>query len=182
MARVNIGTARIVIIVALVVAGVAVLWNGFGDASTGGIPDEGGSIVPTGPSGPSGSVSPSESVSPTPRVTPSPQIEGVLIQVFNGTNETGLASEEQQSLEADGYTAAADAGNVPAPPVAETVVYFRGGPNRAQNKSDATYIAETYYPGARVKILSEDVGDVAESANVVIILGVDFLEATQAGG
>jgi hypothetical protein len=179
MPRVNIGTARIVIIVALVVAGVAVLWNGFGDAGTAALPDGGGSIAPTGPTGPTGPTSPSTTGSPSPRVTPSPRVDGVLVQVFNGTNETGLAAEVQQTLESDGYTAPADPGNVPSPPVAETIVYFRGGADRAQNRSDATYLAETYFPGAKVKVLSEDVGDVAESVNVVVILGVDYLESLQ---
>lgn len=174
----NIGTARIVIIVALVVVGVAVLVNGFGDGGSEALPDGGGAVVPTGPTGSTGPT-PSASVSPTPRVTPSPRVDGVLVQVFNGTNETGLAAEVQQTLEADGYTAPADPGNVPSPPVAETVVYFRTGPDRAQNKSDATYLAETYFPGAKVKALNEDVGDVADSVNVVVILGVDYLESLQ---
>jgi hypothetical protein len=179
MPGVNIGTARIVIIVALVVAGVAILWNGFGDTGTSALPDGGGAIGPTGPTGPTGSASPSPSNTPSPQVTPSPQIQGVTVQVFNGTNETGLAAEIQQSLEDDGYSAPADPGNVPSPPVAQTVVYFRGGPDRAQNKSDATHLAETYFPGAKVKVLSEDVGDVDPSVNVVVILGVDYLESLQ---
>lgn len=173
----NIGTARIVIIVALVVAGVAVLWNGFGDG--GGALQDGGGAVTTGPTGPTGPASPTETGTPTPRVTPSPRVDGVTVQVFNGTNETGLAAEVQQSLEGDGYAAPADPGNVPSPPVAQTVVYFRGGPDRAQNRSDAAYLAETTFPGAKVKVLSEDVGDVDDRVNVVVILGVDYLESLQ---
>jgi LytR cell envelope-related transcriptional attenuator len=181
MPGVNIGTARIVIIVALVVAGVAILWNGFGDAGSGALPDGGGGATTgaTGSTGPTGSVSPSDSSSPTPQDTPSPQIEGVTVQVFNGTNETGLAAEVQQSLQNDGYSAPADPGNVPSAPVAQTVVYFRGGADRAQNRSDATYLAETYFPSAKVKVLSEDVADVDPSVNVVVILGVDYLESLQ---
>jgi hypothetical protein len=180
MPGVNIGTARIVIIVALVVAGVAILWNGFGDDGAGALPGGGGSSpIPTGPSGPTGTSTPTSTGTPAPQQTPSPQIEGVTVQVFNGTNETGLAAEVQQSLENDGYSAPADPGNVPSSPVATTVVYFRGGADRAQNKSDATYLAETHFPSAKVKILSEDVADVDPSVNVVVILGVDYLDSLQ---
>jgi hypothetical protein len=179
MPGVNIGTARIVIIVALVVAGVAILWNGFGDAGSGALPGGGSSPTPTGPSGPTGTSTPSPTDNPSPQQTPSPQIEGVTVQVFNGTNETGLAAEVQQALENDGYSAPADPGNVPSAPVAQTVVYFRGGPDRAQNRSDATYLAETNFPSAKVKVLSDDVADVDPSVNVVVILGVDYLDSLQ---
>jgi hypothetical protein len=175
MAGVNIGTARIVIIVLLVVGGIAVLANGFGGAVSAAGPDVGTSIsVSESPS-----PSPDETTAPTtPRETPSPQIEGVLFQVFNGTNETGLAGEVQQLLEGDGYTAAADAGNAPSPPVAKTVVYFRGGPSGAQNRSNATLVADTYFDGARVARLDQDLADiVADSADVVIIVGVDYADA-----
>ena len=43
----------------------------------------------------------------------------------------------------------------------------------------ATYVAETYFPSARVKVLSEDVADVDPSVNVVVILGVDYLDSLQ---
>jgi LytR cell envelope-related transcriptional attenuator len=175
---VNIGTARIVIIAALVVGGVALLWNGFGSTPEGALPDGGVTTTPSGPTGETGETAPTGPTDTTsPQPTPSPQVEGVTIQVFNGTNEIGLAGEVQQMLESEGYTAPADAANPPSSPVAQTVVYFRGGPNRAQNKSDATYLAESQFAGARVKLLSEDVADVAESVNVAIILGVDYLES-----
>jgi hypothetical protein len=184
MPGVNIGTARIVIIVALVVAGVAILWNGFGDAGSGALPDggSGGATGVTGSTGPTGPTGPTDSGTPSPQQTPSPQIEGVTVQVFNGTNETGLAAEVQQSLEDDGYSAPADPGNVPSSPVAQTVVYFRGGSDRAQNKSDAAYLAATYFPSAKVKVLSEDVADVDPAVNVVVILGVDYLDSLQGNG
>jgi hypothetical protein len=179
MPGVNIGTARVVIIVALVVAGVAILWNGFDDAGTGALPGGGAATGATGETGPTGPASPSGPETPSPQPTPSPRIDGVTVQVFNGTNETGLAAEVQQSLEDDGYGTPADPGNVPSSPVAQTVVYFRGGPDRAQNKSDATYLAETYFPSAKVKVLSEDVADVDPSVNVVVVLGVDYLDSLQ---
>jgi LytR cell envelope-related transcriptional attenuator len=174
MGRVNIGTARIIIVLALVVGGVAVLANGFGGAATVAAPGGGG--VPS-----TGSVSPSASSSPTkpPKETPSPQVQGVLIAVFNGTNETGLAGQVQQTLEADGYVAAQDPADAPSKPVAKTIVYFRGGANAAQNRSDANHIADTYFGGARVALLGSDQTSavtIDKSAQVVIIVGVDYAD------
>ena len=173
MGRVNIGTVRIIIVAALVVGGVAVLANGFGGAAT--VAPPGGGVSP------SGSVSPSASSTPTtpPKETPSPQVEGVLIAVFNGTNETGLAGQVQQTLEADGYVAAQDPADAPSKPVEKTILYFRGGANAAQNRSDAKYMAETYFGGARVALLgSEQTSAVSidKSAQVVIIVGVDYAD------
>jgi LytR cell envelope-related transcriptional attenuator len=178
MAGVNVGTARIVIVVALVLGGIAVLWNGFGD--------DGASA--SGPGGVGGtqeqSPSPSVSTSPTlepPRETPSPQVEGVLVQVFNGTYEAGLAGEVQQLLERDGYVAAADADDAPSKPVPKTTVYYRRGPDRAQNKSDARYLADTYVEGAKVARLDPAELTVADSVNVAIILGLDYAQAQTNG-
>ena len=182
MARVNLGTARIVIIVALVVAGVAVLANGFASGTVVTPPGGGGGTAASGPTGPSGS-SPSTSPSKPPRVIPDPQIQGVLIAVFNGTNSTGLAGQVQQLLMADGYVAAQDPSDVNPKPVAKTVIYFRGGADALQNRSDAQYVADTYFHGARVTLLSSDQGvTIDPTTQVVIIVGVDYASATAAGG
>ena len=173
MGRVNIGTARIVIVLALVVGGIAILANGYGGGTASAPPVGGGSSSPTG------STSPTNSTSPTkpPKETPSPQVAGVLIAVFNGTNETGLAGQVQQTLEADGYVAAQDPADAPSKPVEKTIVYFRGGANASQNHSDANYIADTYFGGAKVALLGADqAATIAKSAQVVIIVGVDYAD------
>ena len=167
----NIGTARIVIVLALAVGGIAILANGFGGGVAAAPPVDGGG------SSSSGSPSPTASASPTkpPKETPSPQVVGVLIAVFNGTNETGLAGQVQQTLEADGYVAAQDPADAPSKPVDKTIVYFRGGANASQNRSDANYVADTYFEGARVSLLGADqAASIAKSAQVVIIVGVDY--------
>ena len=173
MGRVNLGTARIVIILALAAGGIAVLANGFAS----------GAVAPPSGGGGSETTSPSESSptnSPTqpPKVTPSPQIEGVLIAVFNGTNETGLAAEVQQLLEADGYVAAQDPADADPKPVPKTIVYFRGGADAAQNRSNARYIADTYFDGAKVSLLDQELAvDIAAEAQAIIIVGVDYVGA-----
>ena len=111
-------------------------------------------------------------------MTPSPQIEGVLIAVFNGTNETGLAAEVQQLLEADGYVAAQDPADADPKPVPKTIVYFRGGADAAQNRSNARYIADTYFDGAKVSLLDQELAvDIAAEAQAIIIVGVDYVGA-----
>lgn len=179
MGRVNLGTARLVIILALAVGGIAVLANGF----------ESGAVV-TPPAGGAGSntaspssSSPSSSPSRPPKETPSPQIEGVQIAVFNGTNETGLAAQVQQLLEADGYVAAQDPADADTKPAPKTIVYFRGGADAPQNRSNARYIADTYFDGARVAILDPKLAaGIADSAQAIIIVGVDYAGATTGGG
>lgn len=178
----NLGTARIVIIVALVVAGVAVLANGFASGTVVTPPGGGGGTTAPGATGPDGS-SPTTPPTKPPRVVPSPQIQGVLIAVFNGTNETGLAGQVQQLLTADGYVAAQDPADVNPKPVAKTVIYFRGGADALQNRSDAQHVAETYFNGARVTLLSSDQASTIDpTTQVVIIVGVDYASATAAGG
>lgn len=174
MGRVNLGTARIVIIAALFVGGIAVLANGFGNSTT--VTPQGGGVGSGSPGG-SDSSSPTTSPSKPPKETPSPQIQGVLIAVLNGTFTAGLAGEVQQTLEADGYVAAQDANDAQSKPVAKTVVYFRGGADAAQNRSDAHYLADTYLDGARVALLGSDQGSIAKSAQLVIIVGVDYADA-----
>lgn len=176
----NLGTARIVIILALVVGGIAVLTNGFGSAAVvtppGGSGGDGGSASPS-------DASPTSSPTQPPKETPSPQIEGVQIAVFNGTNEAGLAAEVQQLLEADGYVAAQDPGDADSKPVPRTIVYFRGGADAPQNRSNARYIADTYFEGARVAVLDPELAiDIADEAQAIIIVGVDYVDGEGTAG
>ena len=173
MGRVNLGTARIVIILALAAGGIAVLANGFASGAV--VPPSGGGGSET--TSPSGS-SPTSSPTQPPKQTPSPQIEGVLIAVFNGTNETGLAAEVQQLLEADGYVAAQDPADADPKPVPKTIIYFRGGADAAQNRSNARYIADTYFDAAKVSLLDQELAvDIAADAQAIIIVGVDYVGA-----
>lgn len=169
----NLGTARIVIIVALVVGGIAVLANGFGSGTIVAGPAGGATSPTVVPSG-----SPSARPPKSPKPTPPPQIHGVAIAVFNGTNTVGLAGQVEQTLEADGYVKAQDPADAPSKPVAKTVVYFRGGTTAAQNRSDAKYVADHYLNHAAVKLLGSDqASSVAKAAQIVIILGIDYASA-----
>jgi LytR cell envelope-related transcriptional attenuator len=170
---VNLGTARIVVIVALVVAGAVVLANGFSDS--------GEAAAPTGSVTPSGSVSPGTSTSPTtpPSPTPSPQpAKDVTFMALNGTETTGAGAAAQALLEQDNYVAAEAAIDAPSKGVETTTIYYRTGDNAAQNKSDATQIAKQYFEGAQVKKLDTSLeGVVPQSAMVVVLVGQDYADS-----
>ncbi len=167
----NLGTARIVVIVALVVVGVAVLANGFTDRGT--------ALEPSAGSTPSPSVSPSETASPTAaQTTPPPQVEGVPVQVFNGTAVAGLGATVQEDLETKGYVITADALDAPAKPINKSTVYYRGGPDAAQNESNATRLAKKQLGGARVAELDPSFDELIEArTQLVVVVGNDYAEA-----
>ncbi|MEO8477002.1 MAG: LytR C-terminal domain-containing protein [Actinomycetota bacterium] len=169
----NLGTGRIVVIVALLVVGAAVLANGFADSFSAlepGSTPSSSSVASQTPSG-----SPTGSTGPTTPQTPEPQVDGVLIQVFNGTTVTGLGGTAQTLLETKGYTINAGALDAPSKPVTRTIVYFRGGTASAQNESNATFLAKKSFKGADVQELDPTIDDlVKKSTQVVVVVGDDY--------
>ncbi len=160
----NLGVARLAIVVALVLGGVAVLANGFADETT--------------PANPRGSSSPSPSETPTPSKSPKqavvPTKEGVLVQVLNGTNTPGAAGDFQILLENEGYLRAGEPADAPDKPVVDSVVYFRRDDKAAQNRADAQLLSETYLDDVAVEPLPQSFKDiVSESADVIVVLGED---------
>lgn len=160
----NPGVARLAIVIALVVGGVALLANGFSDAESAAAPID--------------SPSPSPSESPTPSRSPQPSIvpnqEGVLVQVLNGTSQAGYAGDFQILLEEEGYLRAGEPADAPDKPVLDSIVYFRPDDNRAQNRADAQLLSETYLGTVPVKPMPSTLVDaVSESADVVVVLGED---------
>lgn len=160
----NPGVARLAIVVALVIGGVALLANGFSD---------GESAAANGDSpSPSPSESPSPSRSPQPSLVPNQ--EGVLVQVLNGTSKAGYAGDFQILLEDEGYLRAGEPSDAPDKPVLDSIVYFRRDDHRAQNRADAQLLSETYLAGVPVMPMPQSLEDVvAESADVVVVLGED---------
>jgi hypothetical protein len=166
---VNLGTARIVIVVALVVAGVAVLANAFGQGTTAAFSPKDG-VSPA----PSGSTSPTGSASHSPKPLPSPQTTGVHVSVFSGVTVIGCAKTVNTMLVADGYIAADPASDATHKPIAKTVVYYRQDP-QGRNRSNATYMASHYFNDARVAKLSATFpGVVSPLAKAVVLIGTDY--------
>jgi hypothetical protein len=173
MSPVNLSPARLAVLVALVVGGIAVLLNGFD--TSGGTAVAGG----TSPS-PTTATSPSEA-SPTASAgasaTPKPQVDGVKFIVFNGTDTLGLGGTVQQLLQGKGYVAPVDAQNAPSKPVTETTVFFRGGPDSDQARSDAKHMATKYLHDAQVEVLGQDY-DVPADVELAVVVGTDYQGAT----
>jgi hypothetical protein len=169
---VNLGTARIIIILALVVAGVAVLTNAFGPGTVALTPLDPGTSAG---SSPSGSTSPSVSASHSPKPLPSPETTGVLVSVFSGISAPGCAAKVYGMLVADGYVGADPAGDATHKPIAKTAVYYRVPDPQRHNQSDANYIAKTYFDSARVaKLPSDFPGVVSSQAQAVVLIGSDY--------
>jgi hypothetical protein len=162
---VRFGTARIAVIVALIAGGVAVLAYGFSSTGT---------AFPKAASSPSHSPSPSAHHSHSPTPTPSPQTTGVPIAVFNATATQGLGGQAQTKLHNAGYVPVQPAQNSPITPISKTVVYYKGGANAAQNRSNAEYMASKYFPGASVSELGPEVAHLAKGADLVVVLGNDY--------
>jgi hypothetical protein len=182
---VNTGTARIIIIVALLVTGGLVLSNGFG----------GGETHPPEPTPEGGTTSPTPSESetqppdtstnpPKPEETLKPAApEDTVVAVYNGTESIGLAGTELSKLLDKGYTAPADpekaAADAAQKPVEQTVVYFVPGPDADQNRVNAEALAKKHFPGAKVRQVNPDLtGDVDKSVQVIVMLGLDLADIT----
>jgi hypothetical protein len=175
----NTGTARIVIIVALLVVGGLVLANGFTNpapVAAASSPQPEVTESPTTPATSTDTGSPAPAVEETPE--PSPP-KDVSVAVFNGTSSIGLAGTEMDKLTGDSYKLGQPPTDAPQKPVEKTVVYFVGGSDAAQNESDATALADTYYKGAKVKELSSDLGGLVDKGvEVVVVIGNNDIPAT----
>ena len=172
----NFGSGRILVIVALIVAGVAILAGGFGHGVSS-VGATGGNVASQSPSS---STHPSTSTSPSTSTLPSPQAaKDVKIAIFNGTSSVGLAAQAQTTLTNDGYVPGQDPLNSPVQGVApKTVVYYRGGDTADQNKADAQLIADTYFSGAKVQLLGGAFQSaIAPAITVTIVLGQDYASA-----
>jgi len=166
----NLSTGRIVVIVALIVLGLAVLANGFESGSTAATPSTSPSVSPTSSPSPGGT----ETQTPS-SPTPAPQTDGVLIMAMNGTDVTGAGAAAQTLLEDEGYKAPEIAADAPVQGVKKTTVYYRDDDNAAQNQSDATYIADTYFGNAPVKPLDAGIdAEVPATVTVVVVVGEDY--------
>ena len=161
----NLGIARLAIVLALVVGGVAVLANGFTDEGE-------AADAPDGSPTPTPTPTPSPTPSPDPDIVP--QQDGVLVQVLNGTAVPGLAGDFQILLEDENYLRAGDPTDAPDKPVLDSVVYFRRDGNAAQNRADAELLSEMYLGGVSVEPLPADIAEVVDpAADVVVLLGED---------
>ena len=173
----NLGTARIVVILGLLVAGVAILANGFDASSSALAPGgtAGGTSSPTATSGPTGS-SPTATSTAAPLPDPQPPAD-VTVAVFNGTPAAGLAAQGDQILTDAGYVSGQAPADSPVKPIPKTTIYYRGGPNAKQNQANAQDIADSFFKGSSVQKLGADFDNPAtlsKSVQVVVVLGDNY--------
>ena len=173
----NLSTGRVLVIVALIVVGLAILANGFSDSDTSAAP-----LSPTpsvsGGGHTSSSSPPPTSTAPTP--TPAPQKQGVLFMAMNGTDVPGAGAAAQQKLTDAGYTASADATDAPTSGIKKTIVYYRDDENAPQNQANATYVADKFFKKAAVKPLDPNLV-VPKSATIVVVVGEDYAQQLVGG-
>lgn len=172
----NLSTGRVLVIVALVVVGLAVLANGFSDSGT-----TGAALTPT-PSGGGHTTSttpPPTSAPPSP--TPAPQTKGVLFMAMNGTDVPGAGAAAQTKLSNAGYTVATPAIDAPTSGIKKTIVYYRNDDNAPQNLSNANYVAQHYFKHADVKPLDPSMQGVPKSATLVVVVGEDYAQQLVGG-
>jgi hypothetical protein len=102
--------------------------------------------------------------------------------VLNGTTVTGLGATAQTMLEDQGYQSPVDAANAPTQGGVETTtVYYRPGPNEAQNKSDATYVSDKFFPGSKVEKLGPAFDTIVpQAATIAIVVGQDYADKQSA--
>ncbi len=169
----NLSTGRVLVIVALIVGGLAILANGFTDS--------GSSAATTSPTpttgGHSSTSTPPATTSPSsPTATPAPETKGVLFMAMNGTDVPGAGAAAQTVLTDAGYTAPKDAIDAPTSGIKKTIVYYRDDQDAAQNQANAAYVAQKFFKGATVKPLDTSLTGVPPSATIVVVVGEDYAQ------
>ncbi len=91
----------------------------------------------------------------------------MTLTVLNGTETEGLAHRTAAQLQRDGYSQATPLGGKPSGPNQSTVVEYAPG-----QRSDAEEVARALSVGT-VQPLEESVSALADSAQVVLIMGAD---------
>lgn len=154
---------RVVLVVAGVVLGVFVLSRAF---SPGGEPAPEGAPGPTlaSPTAPAEEETPPEEEPPEAPEREARQ-EGVVLDVLNGTNETGLAADTAEELEALGYEIR-QVGNA-ARNYDETTIFFRQG-----SRPEAQHLAGLMFEGAALDRMQDDADSEAE---LIVVLGLDYV-------
>ncbi len=176
----NLGIARVVIVVALALAGIGLLSSGFPSTVTNAGP--GGTSTSPTPTSPATTPSGTHTNAPVP----DPNTSGVTFAVLNGTSVNGLAGTFETLLKSKDDIIGKPAADSPIKPITTTRVYFRGGADAAQNRSDARYLAKEFVngPGVKAKIsklgaefASTLTGAGDDKITLLIVLGQDYATA-----
>jgi hypothetical protein len=167
---ISVATAvlRAALVVGAVVLGVFVLTKAFPEGGTEarvGAPPAATTPAPTPPitDTPPATVPPT-TPGPTPPATPV-SLEGVTVQVLNGTNEDGLAAGTAQDLEQLGVEITSVGNAARTYPI--TTLFFRP----SDSEPIAQTLAQTQFPGAK---LEPATNNLEPDVQVTVVLGEDF--------
>jgi hypothetical protein len=154
---------RWAVIVVFVLGGVLILSKGFGGSSAAGTGGTGGT-----PSGATTGGTPTHSPTHTPTHHPTtattPPLTGITVAIYNSTATAGLAGNERQKLETDGWDVISIQNTSTS--FTTTTIYYESGA-----KAQAEYMKATYYPKADVL----PAVPAFSSAKISLILGSDFV-------
>ena len=156
---------RFVLVIAAVVLGIFVLTRAFPTA---------------GEQAPSGRQQPTVAPSPSPTPTESPveeespaeeqvQLEGVAVQVQNGSSATGLAAETAESLKERTGVTIGEIGNASRNYETTTIFFQRGF------RAEAEELSRVFFDGnAEIARASSDA---ASDVELIVVLGEDYAES-----
>ena len=152
---------RLAVLIVFVAAGILILSKGFGPTSSAAGTTGGGS--PTGGTTHTSPPPTTHRPSHSPATNATPPQTGITIAVRNSTPTPGLANDERQKLETDGWDVIS-IGNEHTAYTTTTIYYVSGA------QTQATFIKSTYYPKGVVKAAPP----AFQKAKISIVLGSDF--------
>lgn len=106
-----------------------------------------------------------------PRTAPEPKDPSdITLQVLNGTDVSGLASETAERLKAEGYQISTIAD-------AETSYEVTTLFHVPKRKADAELLAEAFFPGAVLEVAEDDI-----KVDITVNIGADYAATLEEGG
>jgi hypothetical protein len=117
---------------------------------------------------------PSAPASPTgkpPRTAPQPKDPSeITLQVLNGTDVSGLASDTAEVLEEAGYQISTIAD-------AETSYEVTTLFHKRKSKADAELLRDAFFPGAALEVAEDDI-----KVDITVNIGADYAATLEEGG
>ena len=115
-------------------------------------------------------ISPSPTDKPTRAVPEAKDPSEITLQVLNGTDVQGLASETAQLLEESGYQISTIAD-------AETSYEVTTLFHVPKRKVDAQFLADAFFPGAVLEVAEDDI-----KVDITVNIGADYAATLEGGG
>jgi len=155
---------RVVIVAVALLLGIVVLGNAFPDGGPHAAPVADETQQQSQPQTPQ---TPAGQAAQSPPSTGPTRVDGVVLQVLNGTEESGLAASTAEELEQFGYDIGTRVGDAARNYRVTTLFH------QPDARAHAELLAADFFPGAR---LEEVENDQAPEVQVTVVLGEDALD------